>query len=354
VRLVTFFILFVVWFFSACTETSYPPEASFQTAGLWRDSNGIFIDTVIQEPFADMPVPYRSYYRYCSDCHSQLNPLAQPTKPILNTWQDIVAYGAAKLVMVGKLGPSETHHIPEISQDVLNRAEAYLASWPTGNQDALSGCRFPLATAFATQYCASCHTALGHDADQGKAYKALKLDTYADWQSYQGEIKGRIALDHPGGKIMPPKGIGLQPSDSERQVMLLWLQRGSPNTPDGTGQGDTLPIYPIVTEGAVIGLRYEAMRLILNRSCADCHTRGGMNKDQKDGWNNAIKLDTYPLWLEYAKNIRQRIDTAYAKAQDPPAEIMPKYGFRYPLSDAERQLILDWIDAGSPNTSDGK
>jgi uncharacterized membrane protein len=343
-----------------CTETPTPPEASYETAGLLHDSDGIWVDTIIGEPFADMPVPFRTFYGYCSQCHSDRggDSLASAARASvrINTWQDAVKYGPSRLIMAAKTGAMPVKTSPQdpgVSKDILNRVEAYLASWTTGKVDAISGCRYPVAVAYVTRYCADCHTAQGQDAARVRGYKALPLDVFADWQSYQKIIEGRIRLDHPGGDIMPPKTYGLQPSAQESAQILQWLAQGSPNTPDGTGQGDTLPVYPIVTEGAVRGLVYERMRLIINRSCADCHTQGGKNKDQKVGWENAIKLDTYAQWSRYGKFIRERIDTAYALAQDPPYTVMPKYGFPYPLTQEERQLMLDWIDLGSPNTPDG-
>lgn len=343
-----------------CTEAPTPPESSFETAGLVRDADGIWVDTLFNEPFADMPVPFRTFYGYCSQCHSSrgkdsLAPAARAAMTV-NTWRDLLDYGPSKLILAAKTGtmPKNTsgQNVP-VPVDVLNRVEAYLASWTTGKIDAISGTKYPVAVDFVTRYCGDCHTAQGRDPSQREAYQDMPLDVYADWQSYQKGIELRLRHEFTLSEIMPPESYALQPTAEEREKILQWLALGSPNTPDGTGLGDTVPIYPIVTEGAVRGLIYEPMRLILNRTCADCHTQGGKNKDQQVGWENAIKLDTYEQWNRYQEFIRERIDTAYALSQDPPYEVMPKPGFPNQLTREERQMILDWIDRGSPNTPDG-
>lgn len=353
--------LFVTLFLMSCTESPTPPEASFETTGLVRGVDGIWVDTLFNEAFADMPVPFRTFYGYCSQCHSSrgTDSLAAEGRAALtlNTWHEVVDYGPSRLILAAKTGSmpilSTAQNVP-VPIDVLNRVEAYLASWTTGKLDAISGTKYPVAVDFATRYCGDCHTAQGKDPSQREAYQDMRLDVYADWQSYQKGIEGRLNPDFPiGGDVMPPKNYALQPTVEEREKIMQWLALGSPNTLDGTGKGDTVPLYPIVTEGAVRGLVYEPMRLIINRSCADCHTQGGKNKDQKVGWENAIKLDTYAQWEKYQEIVRERIDTAYALSQDPPYDVMPKFGFPNQLSQQERQMILDWIDRGSPNTPDG-
>ena len=110
---------------------------------------------------------------------------------------------------------------------------------------------------------------------------------------------------------------------------------------------------PIITEGALADVRYEPVRRLVSRSCADCHAKAGNNESHGDAWGHAIRLDTYAEWVDGRRVLLERLVPATAAALDPPVDVMPSAGFRFPLTDAERDTLLQWIARGSPNTASG-
>lgn len=110
---------------------------------------------------------------------------------------------------------------------------------------------------------------------------------------------------------------------------------------------------PIVTEGALTDVLYEPARRLVSRSCADCHAQGGNNGTHQDAWGHAIRLDTYAEWVSGRRVLLERLDRSVAAMQDPPLDTMPSAGFLYPLTDAERDTLLQWIRRDSPNTESG-
>ncbi len=131
------FILSLAFVFLNCTESPLPPEASFETSGLVRDSDGIWIDTLTDEAFSDMPLPFRGFNRYCSDCHSDrgLSPLADSARMALriNTWRDAIDFGTERLVVAAKLGNMPPDSSSQVPGAIMDQVEAYLASWSAGN-----------------------------------------------------------------------------------------------------------------------------------------------------------------------------------------------------------------------------
>ena len=113
-------------------------------------------------------------------------------------------------------------------------------------------------------------------------------------------------------------------------------------------------LKPIVTEGAIAGTLYLPAFRIVNRYCADCHTAGGNNELQHDTWKYALRLDTYAEWVDARKILLERLVPETAAAQDPPVDVMPNLAFPFQPTQAERDTLLNWIRAGSPNTPMGK
>jgi uncharacterized membrane protein len=110
---------------------------------------------------------------------------------------------------------------------------------------------------------------------------------------------------------------------------------------------------PIITEGALTDVRYEPAQRLVSRTCADCHVRTGNNETQPDAWGHAIRLDTYQDWVDGRRVLLERLDPVTAAQQDPPADVMPQPDFKFQLTDAERDTLLQWIKRGSPNTESG-
>jgi mono/diheme cytochrome c family protein len=98
---------------------------------------------------------------------------------------------------------------------------------------ALEGARYLPARAIVHTYCGPCHTRGGRHAkrDQG-AYRDLALDTYAAIAARPLVVENALTFHGEHADMPPPLGTW-QPSPAERQVLIDWLQRGCPNTPDG-------------------------------------------------------------------------------------------------------------------------
>ncbi|MDB5106398.1 MAG: hypothetical protein JWP91_4087 [Fibrobacteres bacterium] len=124
--------------------------------------------------------------------------------------------------------------------------------------------------------------------------------------------------------------------------------------PQGCYQATDAGPRPIVTEGALADVKYAPARRLVSRSCADCHAKDGNNETHKDAWGHAIRLDTYQEWVDGRRVLQERLDPAIAAAQDPPVDAMPQPFFRYQLTDAERDTLLQWIRRDSPNTETGE
>jgi hypothetical protein len=97
----------------------------------------------------------------------------------------------------------------------------------------LAGCIYEHARDFAARYCSACHSSQATNRVSKSASKAFLLDTYAEWLSEAAQIPRRLDRDSLKGKIMPPLTFPQQPSDAERRLIVDWVKRGSPNTPDG-------------------------------------------------------------------------------------------------------------------------
>lgn len=108
-----------------------------------------------------------------------------------------------------------------------------------------------------------------------------------------------------------------------------------------------------MTEGCLRDCAYEPARRLVSRSCADCHAEGGNDASHSDAWGHAIRLDTYAQWTKGSAHLLERLDPAEAARQDPPVDPMPPEGFPYPLSQSERDTLLEWLKRGSPNTASG-
>ncbi len=362
-QLVSVRIVLAAILITACSQLPTPPANTFVLKGLVQDPlTRIYTDSTGKEKFADIPEPFRGFYAACSACHSNLAPntdaiLRAKAKMNLNTWAEIVAFGPDRLLTAASgraMPPAPEKTVPD-SQ--LVAVLGFLSSWSSGGV-ALQGTDFKQGKFLVGRFCADCHTAAGKNSDQARAWNILPLDTYAEWIKYPRLLSGRLAENHPGGNPMPPPKFSLQPTAAERNILLDWIARNSPNNPDGIGQGTVINMLPdsIVSEGALLNVAYAPARRIVNRYCADCHTSGGKNKDKKDAWGNAdVKLDAYAGWLKAQNTLKVRLNPALAISQRPfPLDSMPKGSFSRQPTQAERDTLLTWLMRGSPNTSNGE
>jgi mono/diheme cytochrome c family protein len=334
------------------------------TLGIWRDalaseysdSLGVWSYGL---PFADMPAGFRSFWRYCASCHSDngKSDLGQEARASLtiNTWAEALAYGPTRLVLAARSGGMPPYPAPGVPEDILGRALNYLAhaGKPLPPEDRLiKGFQWAPAETFIRDHCSDCHHPQGGHPLQPKATLALQLDTYSEWRRHQEGIAFRLDPSLPALYRMPPDTLPAEkhPDAEEMAAILEWMERDSPNTIDGSGQGIPLPIGGVVTEGAMEGLNYAEAAALINRSCADCHTEGGLNPDQPAAWTFALRLDRYQSWVRAGTStLLERLDPSIAK----PEEQMPPADFPNQLTLVERQLLIDWLNRGSPNTPNG-
>lgn len=110
---------------------------------------------------------------------------------------------------------------------------------PIVTQGCLADCAYEPARRLVSLYCADCHAQAGNDDSHDDAWgHAIRLDTYAEWAKGSEKLIERLdpaiaAIQDPPVDPMPSTGFPLQPSQAERDTLLAWLKRGSPNTADG-------------------------------------------------------------------------------------------------------------------------
>jgi uncharacterized membrane protein len=96
---------------------------------------------------------------------------------------------------------------------------------------ALRGTRYLPARRVVQTFCAPCHTSGGHNPRQAEAYRDLHLDSYDEIARRAFLVQKALEI-HGAGADMPPRAAA-QPAFAERQLLLSWIGRGCPNTPDG-------------------------------------------------------------------------------------------------------------------------
>jgi uncharacterized membrane protein len=100
------------------------------------------------------------------------------------------------------------------------------------DQRALQGVRYEPGRRFVQKYCSGCHWKDGQDPKQRVAYPAFHVDTYDDWAASRTILLAVVDKWNPDGDIMPPLDA-VEPPDDERRLILDWIRRNSPNTPEG-------------------------------------------------------------------------------------------------------------------------
>lgn len=95
------------------------------------------------------------------------------------------------------------------------------------------------ARRLVSRYCADCHSAGGnHETHKDAWGHAIRLDLHAEWVSGERHLKERLdpdvaAAQDPPLDAMPLLAFPLQPTQAERDTLLDWIKRGSPNTASG-------------------------------------------------------------------------------------------------------------------------
>jgi hypothetical protein len=107
------------------------------------------------------------------------------------------------------------------------------AASAAGLEPAMMGTLYEPGRTFAQTYCSPCHWKGGQHAKHRAAYPAFQIDTYEEWALGKTIIPAVLDKWKPDGKVMPPPEAPADPPDDARMLILDWVRRGSPNTPDG-------------------------------------------------------------------------------------------------------------------------
>ena len=172
--------------------------------------------------------------------------------------------------------------------------------------------------------CLGCH-------DSGSQ---IQLDSYEKAYPYLQKIKKAVLLN----KSMPQKPIS-QLDKKQLELVTAWIEAGGPNAPlNGSG----VPDEP----GPVLKQTFDSIKaFVLDRKCISCHSAGGsvariplVTKD--DLLNSSLDIvvpgnpDDSGLSIVLEEGARKFM---------PPK----KSGFT-PVSEAEKEVIRQWILAGAP------
>ena len=110
---------------------------------------------------------------------------------------------------------------------------------PIVTQGCLADCAYEPARRLVSRYCADCHAQAGNNESHDDAWgHAIRLDTYEEWAKGSKKLLERLdpavaASQDPPVDPMPSPAFPYQPTQAERDTLLAWLKRGSPDTPDG-------------------------------------------------------------------------------------------------------------------------
>ena len=103
----------------------------------------------------------------------------------------------------------------------------------------LTDVRYAPARRIVGYYCSDCHAKAGTAESHKDAYgHALRLDTWQEWVDGKKYLLVRLdaaaaAAEEPPVDVMPQLAFPYQPTQAERDTLLQWIRRGSPNTVSG-------------------------------------------------------------------------------------------------------------------------
>jgi hypothetical protein len=110
---------------------------------------------------------------------------------------------------------------------------------PIVTEGALTDVAYEPARRLVSRSCADCHAKDGNNRDHVDAWgHAIRLDTYKQWVDGNRVLVERLdpdslAAQDPPVDPMPPAHFPYPLAASERDTLLEWMRRGSPNTADG-------------------------------------------------------------------------------------------------------------------------
>lgn len=112
-------------------------------------------------------------------------------------------------------------------------------SEPIVTTGALADVLYEPARRIVSRHCSDCHAAGGKNEEHLDAWgHAIRLDTWQEWVDGRADIVVRLdpakaAEQDPPVDVMPLATFPLQPTQAERDTLLQWIARGSPNTVTG-------------------------------------------------------------------------------------------------------------------------
>ena len=115
---------------------------------------------------------------------------------------------------------------------------------PIVTTGALADVLYEPARRIVGRHCSDCHASGGKNEKHMDAWgHAIRLDTWREWVDGRADIVARLdpakaAEQDPPVDVMPLATFPLQPTQAERDTLLQWIARGSPNTPTGEAPPD--------------------------------------------------------------------------------------------------------------------
>ncbi|MEO6095228.1 MAG: hypothetical protein ABIW76_05975 [Fibrobacteria bacterium] len=117
--------------------------------------------------------------------------------------------------------------------------QSYPGPKPIVTEGALVDVVYEPARRLVSRSCADCHSQGGHNESHLDAWgHAIRLDTHKQWVDGKRVLLERLdtvyaAEQDPPLDVMPSASFPFQLTREERDTLLQWIARGSPNTPGG-------------------------------------------------------------------------------------------------------------------------
>lgn len=172
-------------------------------------------------------------------------------------------------------------------------------------------------------HCNGCHSVDGID---GGNAGGVNLDTYENVLKELQAIRSTVI-----SRDMPPRKYkDIRLSDAQIKLIVDWIDAGAKENGD-----DTLnpPVdQPPVVIPPIVGEAYfaEVNEYVLKTNCLSCHSTAKSIKGD-------VNLDNYEAVIHNLKAVKDSIVD----------DFMPPKRRGIPLTEQQKKLILDWIEAGA-------
>ena len=173
--------------------------------------------------------------------------------------------------------------------------------------------------------CVMCHAnGKGEFSNRGD----VNLETYASVIENLKAVRDEVS----NKEMPPPKDVIYAVSDAQIKFLLDWIDNGAKEEISSPAVNLPPPVVvgppPVVAEPIPFKL---VMEKVISPNCLKCHSESGQNKGD-------VNLETYEKVFENRFEVKSNIEDGS----------MPnKKGT--PLTDEQKELILDWLTQGSLN-----